>query len=85
MLVAQIRRWTALLQAEERIMAASEQQVSRCHRERAEVNGERSLLQLDIEDLTAQVQAEEEEHNMKVTNLQERLRSLKRIYANNTM
>ena len=66
-------------------MAASEQQVSRCHRERAEVNGERSLLQLDIEDLTAQVQAEEEEHNMKVTNLQERLRSLKRIYANNTM
>ncbi|KAI0745566.1 hypothetical protein C8Q76DRAFT_688617 [Earliella scabrosa] len=61
-LVAQVTRWTALLEAERQALSALERQVNEYHRQYAELDGEKSLLLFDVKEVQTQIAEEDMEH-----------------------
>ena len=75
-LVAQVTRWTALLEAERQALSALERQVNAYHRQYAELDGEKSLFLFDVQEVKTRIEEEEMEHQMVVRELCQRLEGL---------
>lgn len=75
-LVGHVHHFTALLQAEQQTLSALERQVSKYRRQHAELDGERELLLLDMEELNSRIVEEHEQHRLIMGDLRERLEKL---------